>query len=190
LKLFKKETQKMSSSIWKGFLAIAIIIPTLAIAFPALASLRLGDRGEAVRSLQERLGISADGVYGQDTMDAVLGYQADQGLTKDGIAGEDTLRSLDLDPDSQPDSQGEVFISAPGSESGLPSGPYRVVIPGSDEDNLSRTRQVVDNASISSDSRRGDFIDAGGYANRSDANDVARQLQDRNLDARVDFRRN
>jgi peptidoglycan hydrolase-like protein with peptidoglycan-binding domain len=176
----------MSSSIWKGFLAIAVMLPTLAIASQALASLKLGDRGDAVRDLQERLDISADGVYGQDTEDAVLLYQADQGLTRDGIAGEETLRSLGLDPNSR----GEVFLNAPGSESDLPNGPYQVVIPGSDEDDLSRARQVVDNASISSDSRRGDYIDAGGYASRSDANDVARQLQDRNLDARVDFRRN
>jgi hypothetical protein len=186
LKLFKKETQKMSSSIWKGFLAIAIIIPTLAIASQALASLRLGDRGDAVRDLQDKLNVSADGVFGQDTEDAVLLYQADQGLTRDGIAGEETLRSLGLDPNSR----GEVFLGAPGSGSSSSDGPYRVVIPGNDEDNLSRARQVVDSASIESDPRRGDYIDAGGYANRSDANDMARRLQGRNLDARVDFKRN
>jgi hypothetical protein len=185
LKLFKKETQKMSSFIWKGFLAIAVIIPTLAIGFPALANLRLGDRGEDVRDLQERLNISADGIYGQDTKDAVLLYQAEQGLTRDGIAGEETLRSLGLNPNSR----GEVFLGAPGSESES-DGPYRVVIPGDDEDRLARARQVVGDAFISSDSRRGDYIDAGGYTTRADADDVARQLQDRDLDARVDFRRN
>jgi peptidoglycan hydrolase-like protein with peptidoglycan-binding domain len=183
LKLFKKETQKMSSSIWKGLLAIAVIIPTLAIGSQALADLRLGDRGDAVRNLQEKLNISADGIYGQNTEDAVLLYQADQGLTRDGIAGEETLRSLGLDPNSR----GEVFFRA--ADSGSSDGPYRVVIPGNDEDDLSRARQVIGGAEISSDSRRGDYIDAGGYATRSDADEVARQLQDRNLDARVDFRR-
>ncbi len=173
----------MSSSIWKSFLAIAVIIPTLAIASQALADLRLGDRGSAVRALQNRLNVSADGVYGQDTKDAVLLFQADQGLERDGIAGEETLRSLGLDPNSR----GEVFLGAPGSD--LSGGPYRVVIPGNDEDDLSRARQVVGNASIESDSRRGKYIDAGGYANRSDADDVARRLQDRNLDARVDYKR-
>lgn len=180
----------MSSFIWKGVLwrsvlAIAILIPTLAIAPQALADLRFGDRGEAVRDLQESLGISADGVYGQETTDAVLLYQADQGLTRDGIAGEETLRSLGLDPDSR----GEVFLGAPGSESDLASGPYRVVVPGNDEDELLRVRRVVGDASVASDSRRGDYIDAGGYASRSAADEIARELQDLNLDARVDFRR-
>lgn len=174
----------MSSFIWKGFLAIAVIIPTLAIGSQALADLRLGDRGNDVRNLQERLNISADGIYGQNTEDAVRVYQTDQGLTQDGIAGEETLRSLGLDPNSQ----GELFFRAAG-ESDLSSGPYQVVIPGNDEDDLSRARQVVGGAEISSDSRRGEYIDAGGYATRSDADNVARQLQDRNLDARVDFRR-
>ncbi len=175
----------MSSSIWKGFLAIAIIIPTLAIAPKALADLRLGDTGRAVRTLQERLNISADGVYGQETADAVLLYQADQGLARDGIAGEETLRALNLDPNSR----GELFIGAPSSDD-LSGGPYRVVIPGSDEDTLERALEVTSNASRASDSRRGDYIDAGGYTTRSEANEAARQLRDRNLDARVDFRRN
>ncbi|NJR38661.1 MAG: peptidoglycan-binding protein [Leptolyngbyaceae cyanobacterium CSU_1_4] len=147
----------MSSSIWKGFLAIAVITPILAIGSPALADLRLGDRGDAVRDLQERLNISADGIYGQDTRDAVLLYQAEQGLTRDGIAGEETLRSLGLDPNSR----GEVFLTAPGSVNESPGGPYRVVIPGDDQDKLARARQVIGDASISSDSRSGDYIDAG-----------------------------
>jgi len=183
LKLFKKETQKMSSFIWKGLLAIAVIIPTLAIGSQALADLRLGDQGDAVRNLQERLRINADGIYGQNTEDAVRVFQTDRGLTQDGIAGEETLRALGLDPNSQ----GELFFRA--GESDLSGGPYRVVVPGKDEDNLSRAQQVVFGAKLSSDSRRGDYIDAGGYATRSEADEVARQLQDRNLDARVDFRR-
>ena len=175
----------MSSSIWKGFLAIAVIIPTLAIGSQALADLQFGDRGRAVRALQNRLDISADGVYGQDTKNAVLQYQADQGLTQDGIAGEETLRSLRLNSDSR----GDLTLRAPGSGSDSSDGPYRVVIPGNDEDDLSSAQQVFDNATIESDSRRGNYIDAGGYASRSDANDAARELQDLDLDARVDFRR-
>lgn len=176
----------MSSSIWKGFLAIAVIIPTLAIGSVALAELRFGDRGDAVRDLQEKLNVSADGIYGQNTEDAVLQYQAEQDLTRDGIAGEETLRSLGLNPNSR----GDLTLRAPRSESGSSSGPYRVVIPGNDEDKLARAREVISDASMSSDSRRGDYIDAGGYANRSDANDIVRQLRDRDLDARVDFKRN
>jgi Putative peptidoglycan binding domain len=200
LKLFKKETLKMSSSIWKssvwkgrsfwkGLLAIAVIIPALTIASVAQAALKLGDRGEAVRSLQDRLEISADGVYGPDTESAVLRYQALNGLTEDGIAGAETLSSLGLDPDSQPDSRSEVFLRAPGLQSSEAGGPYRVVVPGTDPEELSRVRQVISSASIETSSQRGGYIDAGGYASRSAADDVARELQNLNLEARVDFRR-
>jgi peptidoglycan hydrolase-like protein with peptidoglycan-binding domain len=184
LKIFKKETQKMSSSIWKGVLAIAVLIPALTVASAAQALLRLGDRGDAVRDLQERLDISADGVYGPDTEAAVLRYQAFQGLTQDGIAGAETLSSLGLDPNSQPDIRGEVFSRPPVSD-----GPYRVVVPGTDPDLLGRARAVAPGAEIVLDSNRGDYIDAGGYSSRSDAEDLVRRLQDRNLEARVDFQR-
>jgi Putative peptidoglycan binding domain len=187
LKIFKKETQKMSSSIWKGLLAIGILIPALTIASAAQALLRLGDRGGAVRDLQERLDISADGVYGADTEAAVRQYQSLRGLEEDGIAGSQTLSSLGLDPNSQPDVRGEVFSRAPGSS--FSGGPYRVVVPGTDADRLERTRAVAPGAEIVPDSDRGDYIDAGGYASRSDAEDLVRRLQDRNLEARVDFQR-
>jgi peptidoglycan hydrolase-like protein with peptidoglycan-binding domain len=61
-----------------------------------------GDRGEAVRELQQKLtaaGFSTngtDGIYGQDTESAVRRYQQSKNLTADGIAGQDTLRSLGI----------------------------------------------------------------------------------------------
>jgi Putative peptidoglycan binding domain len=180
MKLFKEETQKMSSVLWKGFLAIAILFPTLTFASKALADLRLGDRGRAVTELQNKLDISADGVFGRETEAAVLDFQRLNGLTEDGIAGRTTLSTLGLDPDSQGD--------VPRGSGGLSSGPYRVVIPGNDSEMLSRTRRVVGGAEFATDSDRGDFIDAGGYDSRSTARDVARELQDLNLDARVDFK--
>jgi Putative peptidoglycan binding domain len=177
----------MSSSIWQGLLVIAVLLPALTIASAAQAMLKLGDRGEAVRALQERLDISADGVYGPDTEAAVFQYQAFQGLTQDGIAGAQTLSSLGLDPDSQPDVRGEVFSRPPGSSSA--EGPYRVVVPGTDPDVIARTRVIAPDAEVVLDSDRGDYIDAGGYASRSDAEDLVRRLQERNLEARVDFQR-
>ena len=63
--------------------------------------LRKGSRGEAVRSLQEklnRLGYDCgtpDGVYGAHTYTAVLQFQQDFALNQDGIAGEKTQKALD-----------------------------------------------------------------------------------------------
>ena len=56
--------------------------------------LKKGDRGPRVASLQRKLGIAADGVFGPGTKRAVKRYQARHGLTADGIAGPRTLRSL------------------------------------------------------------------------------------------------
>jgi peptidoglycan hydrolase-like protein with peptidoglycan-binding domain len=59
-------------------------------------TLRKGDRGRAVRRLQRRLGIAADGVFGPQTDGAVRRFQRRNGLTADGIVGPMTRGKLDL----------------------------------------------------------------------------------------------
>ena len=59
-------------------------------------TLRKGDRGPAVRTLQRRLRISADGVFGSQTSRAVRGYQRRKGLIADGIVGPMTRRAMGL----------------------------------------------------------------------------------------------
>jgi peptidoglycan hydrolase-like protein with peptidoglycan-binding domain len=58
--------------------------------------LQKGSRGAAVRTLQLKLGIAADGVYGPQTRRAVTAFQRRNGLSADGIAGPVTLRALGL----------------------------------------------------------------------------------------------
>ncbi len=60
--------------------------------------LKRGDRGEAVRSLQGALGVSADGVFGKQTERAVKRFQRRKGLTVDGIVGPQTRAALGLRP--------------------------------------------------------------------------------------------
>ena len=60
---------------------------------------RRGDRGDAVRDVQQRLsavGVRAtvDGVYGEETADAVREFQRRRGLRVDGICGPDTWGAL------------------------------------------------------------------------------------------------
>lgn len=50
-------------------------------------SLRLGDHGPAVAALQKALGITADGVFGERTRDAVNRIKRMRGLPQDGVAG-------------------------------------------------------------------------------------------------------
>jgi len=58
--------------------------------------LQRGLRGEPVRLLQEKLGVTADGIFGAGTDKALRDYQADNGLAVDGIAGPDTFASMGL----------------------------------------------------------------------------------------------
>lgn len=59
-------------------------------------TLRKGDRGTAVRRLQRRLGVAADGVFGPMTLRAVKRFQRRHGLVGDGIVGPVTRSALGL----------------------------------------------------------------------------------------------
>ena len=56
--------------------------------------LRLGSRGKAVKDLQEKLGISDDGIFGQGTESAVKEFQRKNGLIDDGVVGPKTISLL------------------------------------------------------------------------------------------------
>jgi cell wall-associated NlpC family hydrolase len=53
-------------------------------------------RGKDVRTLQRRLGIAADGIFGPQTKIAVKRYQRRHGLTADGIVGPMTRQALGM----------------------------------------------------------------------------------------------
>jgi len=55
---------------------------------------RSGSNGATVAEIQQALGVSADGVYGALTEQAVRRYQAENGLLVDGIVGPATWTSL------------------------------------------------------------------------------------------------
>ncbi len=63
-------------------------------------TLRLGDRGEEVATLQRRLNElkfdcgKVDGIFGLATLNAVKAFQKANGLTVDGIVGKDTIAKL------------------------------------------------------------------------------------------------
>jgi hypothetical protein len=67
-----------------------------AVTASAEVTLRKGDRGSAVRRLQRRLRLPADGVFGPLTDRAVRRFQRRHGLVADGIVGPMTRRELGL----------------------------------------------------------------------------------------------
>ena len=61
-----------------------------------MAVLLRGLKGEPVRRLQEKLGITADGDFGPGTEKALKAYQKENDLAVDGIAGPDTFSHMKL----------------------------------------------------------------------------------------------
>lgn len=64
-----------------------------------MATYKIGSSGDEVRRLQEQLNanganLTVDGVYGQNTANAVRQYQSANGLSVDGIAGVNTMAKL------------------------------------------------------------------------------------------------
>lgn len=57
-------------------------------------NLQIGSKGDAVKQLQQTLGITADGVYGPETAKAVRAYQSQNGLTVDGVVGPQTIAKI------------------------------------------------------------------------------------------------
>ena len=81
-------------------------VPTIDITpNPAYKTLQMGDRGEDVRAMQEKLieygylQDDADGAYGNNTRRAVEAFQYQHGLSADGIAGRRTLTVLYESPE-------------------------------------------------------------------------------------------
>jgi peptidoglycan hydrolase-like protein with peptidoglycan-binding domain len=70
---------------------------------PSHPVLRQGDRGDAVRELQQLLsdhgfGIAPDGVFGAFTTSIVRQFQRTSGLPADGVVGADTWSALETQP--------------------------------------------------------------------------------------------
>ena len=67
---------------------------------PLTRTLKLGDRGQDVKEVQNRLndlGFNAgseDGIFGETTRKAVVKFQQSKGLTDDGIVGPITYNAL------------------------------------------------------------------------------------------------
>ena len=86
------------------FLLVAVLSTVSALAYSAY-----GSRGDEVREIQTRLAAlgyydgTIDGIYGTQTKKAVQKFQQDRGLTADGIAGKQTLNALNISDDDYSD---------------------------------------------------------------------------------------
>lgn len=201
LKPFKALTRKLSRSACNGFLSLAVVTSVVAVASEAQANyryMRLGMSGPAVSDVQAALGIPADGLFGPHTQLAVMEFQSRCGLLVDGVVGPETWSALfgggvAAAPVSAGYASGGNNILEPGIEppsAVLPpavTGPYVVVVPNADEQQLLAVKQIVPDAVIDGDLLRRGFINAGGYPNYASAQEVAGRLIGFGFDARVDY---
>lgn len=74
--------------------ALVMIKKGDAVDINSIGILRKGSQGDAVKLLQKKLGLTADGDFGPVTERALKLWQRSKGLISDGIAGRNTLRVL------------------------------------------------------------------------------------------------
>lgn len=134
----------------------------------ATVNLKLGDRGIAVKSLQERLITAgyaigaADGTFGPRTEEALKQFQLSFGLPPTGVASDQTRQALD-----------RKF--------------YVVVIPKRNNFSLSAVREIFPDA-FEAENRLGSYIHVGSYVRREVAENRATLLKQRGLiDTRVAY---
>jgi len=60
----------------------------------ACPTVKITARGNITKLLQEKLGVSADGIFGNATLNAVKNFQKRNGLSSDGIVGDATWAKL------------------------------------------------------------------------------------------------
>lgn len=82
--------------------ALAAVLLLLGAAPQAEAAVYWGSRGQQVRQVQQKLRQwgyydgDVDGVFGQETYDSVVYFQRKNGLTADGVVGTKTLNALGI----------------------------------------------------------------------------------------------
>ena len=134
-------------------------------------SLSVGDSGDQVRRLQERLlqrGYltgTPNGYFDESTRVAVLNFQRDYQLSQSGNADANTLAALGLSNSS---------------------GHYVVVVPIENDRTLAEVQRTVPSA-YADKNKLGRFVNAGVFSDRSIADHLSDKLRSRRFDARVVF---
>lgn len=112
------------------------------------------------------------GYFGAATRDAVLQFQRDYQLNPKGIVDFQTWQALNNNNNPPIGNN--------------PENRYVVVVPITDRDTLNRVRKFIPTA-FSAQSRLGDYVNAGTYRERADAENISRKLRNQGLDARVEY---
>jgi peptidoglycan hydrolase-like protein with peptidoglycan-binding domain len=165
--------------------------------------LTVGDRGENVRLVQERLSqlgfsnTNPDGFFNDYTRQSVIAFQQSSRLNSTGNVDWQTWEALGLNSSNggnYTENNGR-YVLPPNNEYAVPvtngntlvaNNPYRVIVPISSNDTLSKVQQYIPNA-IAEQSNLGDYVNAGAFSDRTQAETLTKMLRSYGLDARVKF---
>ncbi|MEH1821028.1 MAG: peptidoglycan-binding protein [Nostoc sp.] len=164
--------------------------------------LTLGDRGENVRLVQERLGqlgfsnTNPDGIFNDYTRQSVIAFQQSSRINSTGNVDWETWEALGLNNSNAGNyTENNRYALPPTNEYVVPvtngntlvaNNPYRVIIPISNNDTLSKVQQYIPNA-IAEQSSLGDYVNAGAFSDRTQAETLTKKLRSLGIDARVKF---
>ncbi|MEH2141855.1 peptidoglycan-binding protein [Nostoc sp.] len=187
--------------------------------------LTVGDQGENVRLVQERLlqlgfsNTNPDGFFNNYTRQSVVAFQQSSGLNYTGNVDWRTWQALGLNSSTVGNAETNGYVLAetngyvlpptndyvvpqtnryalpptngyvvPGTNGNtlVANNPYRVIVPISNNDTLSKVQQYIPNA-VKEQSNLGDYVNAGAFSDRAQAETLSKKLRSYGLDARVKY---
>ncbi|MCC5641635.1 peptidoglycan-binding protein [Nostoc sp. CHAB 5824] len=178
--------------------------------------LTVGDRGENVRLVQERLSqlgfsnINPDGFFNDYTRESVIAFQQYSRLNSTGNVDWQTWQALGLNSSNvsnytetnsylpptndyvAPETNRYVLpltnnvVPVTNGNTLVANNPYRVIVPISSNDTLIKVQQYIPNA-VTEQSSLGDYVNAGAFSDRAQAETLTKKLRSYGLDARVKF---
>ncbi|MBD2355568.1 peptidoglycan-binding protein [Tolypothrix sp. FACHB-123] len=148
---------------------------------PTRNYLTVGDSGDNVRAVQERLlqlgffNGNPDGYYGENTRAYVYAFQQYAQLPPTGNVDAQTWEALGLNNAARENNTTSANQKA-----------YVVVVPIHNADTLNKVRQYIANPVVEK-SGLGDYVNAGRFGNRAEAENLSKLLRSYGLDARVEY---
>ncbi|MEH2393591.1 MAG: peptidoglycan-binding protein [Nostoc sp.] len=177
---------------------------------PGRNYLTVGDQGDNVRLVQERLlqmgfsNTNSDGIFNDYTRQSVIAFQQSSRLNSTGNVDWQTWQALGLNSSTVgnsaetngyvltetngyalPPTNGYVVPETNGNTL-VANNPYRVIVPISNDDTLSKVRHYIPSA-VAEQSNLGDYVNAGAFSDRAQAETLSKKLRSYGLDARVKY---